>query len=253
MLSKLIDLTDKTIIITGASSGIGYASAIMLASVGAKCMLIARRENKLEEVIKKLNGEGHRYYRYDLFDIGEIEKLINTIVMDVGPIDGLAYCAGIPGTQPIKMNSNSYMQKIMQVNFFAYYEMIRCIVKKGNFHNPCRIVGISSVGAKYPQQGQSPYGASKAAMDTATRGLAVELASKGICLNTVLPGGILTEMHKSFLEETGIDFMNSIKDRQFLGCGQPEDVAGMVTYLLSPAAKFITGQNIIVDGGYTCH
>lgn len=168
-------------------------------------------------------------------------------------MDGLAYCAGISGTQPIKTNKAGYMQHIMQVNFFAYYEMIRCMVKKGNHANPCRIVGISSVASTCPAKGQSAYSAAKAAMDAATRALAVELAEKGVYLNTVRPGCIDTEMHQAFRRETGIDPMDSIRDRQFLGIGMPDDVANIITYLLSPASKFMTGVNIAVDGGYTCH
>lgn len=179
--------------------------------------------------------------------------MIKKIVDDVGPLDGMAYCAGISGTQPIKVNKTTYMHHIMEVNFFAYYEMIRYMIKKGTYSNPCRIVGISSVASPYPEKGQSAYSAAKAAMDAATRALAVELADKGIYLNTIRPGCIDTEMHRSFHKKTGIDPMDSIRDRQFLGIGQPEDVACMVAYLLSPAAKFMTGATIAVDGGYTCH
>lgn len=195
----------------------------------------------------------HKYYVFDLEQIELIEELIKGIVSDIGPLDGMVYCAGISGTQPLKANKIEYMQHIMQVDFLAYYEMIRCMSKKGNYSKPCRIVGISSVGAPFPAKGQSAYSAAKAAMDAATRALAFELADKEIYLNTVRPGCIDTEMHQSFYKATGMDPMDSIRDRQFLGIGQPEDVAGLVAYLLSPASKFMTGGNIAVDGGYTCH
>ena len=254
-MNNLIDLTGKKIVITGASSGIGRAVAMILADLGAQCILIARREERLKEVMVRLSNlhGGHRYYVFDLENVGLIEQLIKEIVRDIGPLDGMAYCAGIPGTQPIKVNKLAYMQHIMRVNFYAYYEMIRCMVQRGNYSNPCRIVGISSVAAPCPAKAQSAYSASKAAMDAATRGLAVELHSKGVYLNTVRPGCIDTEMHQSFHEGTGIDPMDPIRDRQFMGIGQPEDVAGLVAYLLSPASKFMTGVNIAVDGGYTCH
>lgn len=252
-MKKLIDLTGKKIVVTGASSGIGRGVVEMLGDLGAQCILIARREEKLKETVASIAGDKHKYFVFDLEQVELIEELIKRIVNEIGPLDGMAYCAGISGTQPIKANKMAYMQHIMQVNFLAYYEMIRCMVKKGNFSNPCRIVGISSVGAPYPAKGQSAYSAAKAAMDAATRALAVELYSKGVCLNTVRPGCIDTEMHQAFHKETGIDPMDSIRERQFLGIGHPEDVAGIVAYLLSPASKFMTGVNIAVDGGYTCH
>lgn len=255
MMNKVVDLTGKKIVVTGASSGIGRGVAELLGDLGAQCILIARREDKLKKVAASVAGgvSTHKYYVFDLEKVDLMEELIKRIVNDVGPLDGMAYCAGISGTQPIKMNKMAYMQHIMQVNFFAYYEMIRCMIKKGNYSNPCRIVGISSVSASHPAKGQSAYSAAKAAMDVATKALAAELYNKGVCLNTVRPGCIDTEMHQVFHKETGIDPMDSIRNRQFLGIGQPEDVAGIVAYLLSPASKFMTGVNIAVDGGYTCH
>ncbi len=254
-MKQLIDLTGKKIIVTGASSGIGKAVAEMLGDLGAQCILIARREERLQEVTKSMGGgQTHRYYVFDLENVEQIGELVKRVVSEVGPLDGMAYCAGIPGTQPLKVNKTAYMQHIMRVDFLAYYEMVRCMIQKGNYRNPCRIVGVSSVAASYPGKGQSAYGAAKAAMDAATKSLAVELYKKGICLNTVRPGCIDTEMHQSFQSGTGIDLMDSItQSRQFLGIGQPEDVAGIVAYLLSPAARLMTGVNIAVDGGFTCH
>lgn len=248
-----MDLTGKNILITGASSGIGEGTAQLLADLGAKCVLVARNEERLKKVLDSMPNAGHRYYVFDLTDVDNISDLMNKIVAENGPLDGLVYCAGVSDTRPIRSCEYKYMRSVMDVNFFAYHEIIRCMMKKKNHGTDCHIVGISSCASAVGQKGQGAYSASKAAMDAVSRVLADELASKGAVINTIRPGMIRTEMYKKFLEETGREPGEGMDKRQILGIGEVEDVAGMAAFLLSPLSKFITGSNIPVDGGYTCH
>lgn len=247
------DFSGRKVIIAGASSGIGRRTAEMLADYGASGILIARRKDRLEEICKSMSGERHCYYAADLSDIGNIESLVKHINSREGAIDGLVYCCGIADARPIKMAKPDFVARMMSINFLAFYEMVRCVTKRGRFSQGMSIVGISSCAAVAGGKSQSVYSASKAAMDAAVRVMAQELADKAIRVNTIRPGSINTSMYQMGVQEMGADFQEQVLEKQFLGIGETDDVASMVSFLLSEKAKFITGTHIAVDGGYTCH
>ena len=250
---NLVNLKDKKIIVTGASSGIGRAIAILLSKLEAQVILVARSEERLKETIQMMEGEGHRYYAFDLQEINKIETFMKAILKENGPVDGFVYSAGIAGTRPLKMTKPDKILEVLSVNTLSFIEMVRGLSKKGNYNEGMSIVAISSVSSVQGNKSKVSYCASKGALDAAVRAMAKELASVGIRANTVNPGLIKTGLLEQIEERASgesEDFA-SIISRQYLGIGRPEDVANLACFLLSDAARFITGTSIMVDGGRT--
>ena len=251
---NLIDLTDKKIIIAGASQGIGRDTAVMLSRLGAKLVLLARNEKGLQETLSMCGGEGHSYYLLDINNIDNIEHCVKEIISCNGAVDGLVYCSGITNDRPLNLFKPAVVEDVFRVNLVGFIEMVRCLTKKNRYNSGMRIVGISSTAGLKGTRAHLAYSASKAGMNGAMRCMAVELAAKGIAANTVAPGMIATDMYNKFLEESGGE--NSAANlgllaRQYLGIGETKDVASAIAFLISPAAKFITGICLPVDGGLT--
>lgn len=252
-MEHLIDLTGKRILVIGASSGIGKQTAITLSKVGAKLTLIARREDKLQETIAALEGEDHDYFCADISFTHNIEGLFKTIVEKDGLIDGLVYTAGISLSLPLQMFKPEKLHSIFDINFFAFIECVRQATKKGRYNKGMRIVGVSSIASMKGDKTHLGYCASKAAMDAAVRCIAKEVAPKGIHINTVAPGLTATNMFNNFSSNIGEDSnsMRELLERQYLGVINPIKVAETITFLISPAAEYITGITLPVDGGLT--
>ena len=250
-MKKIIDLSDKKILITGGSSGIGASTAKLCSQLGAKVILIARREEKLKEVLESLEGrEKHSYYVFDLACVNEIEGLVKRIVNENGSCDGFVHSAGISCRRPLKLTTPGIMHGLLDINLISFIEIARCITKRGAYNEKLSIVGISSVSSIMGNKAKIAYSVSKAGMDAAIRCIAKELGEKGVRANTVCPGMIRTEIYEQYKSETGnSNDSSSVLERQYLGIGKPEDVANMVAFLLSDASSMITGSSIGVDGG----
>ena len=253
-MSDMIDLKGKRIIVTGASSGIGKQTAITLNSLGSDVILVARSEEKLIALVENtLKSGNNAYYCADLSVVNEIEKLVKQIVIEQGKIDGLVYAAGVGTSIPLMQFKPEKVQRVFDINCFAFIEFVRQLCKKGKYNEGMRIVGVSSIASVQGDKSHMAYSASKAAMDAAVRCIAKEVADKGICINTVAPAMTETEMYLKYLEKYGEngDSNKELLKRQYLGIAKTQDIANAIAFLISPAARFITGIMLPVDGGTT--
>ena len=247
---NLVDLTNKRILITGAASGIGRQIAVTASRLGGKVVILDVNAEGMEETVSMLEGEGHCFFPLDLSDVSEIEKKLKMISESTAPFGGFVHSAGISVTRPLTMITPEIMKKSMDINFGSFVEISRCIVKKKYYEPGMSIVAISSISSVQGNQSKTAYCASKAALDGAMRCMAKELAPRNIRVNSIMPGLTRTPIFEAFLNNSGdSDDAKSIVSRQYLGLGEPTDIANMAAYLLSDAAKFITGTAVPVDGG----
>lgn len=245
-----MDLSGKHILVTGASAGIGKATAILISKLGGRVSLVARNEEKLNETLSCLIGGGHAIYPYDVRDIDGIEALLKSVITVQGAFSGLVHCAGIADMRPLSMTKYDFLHNMMLTNFYSFIEMCRIYAKK-NFNNGGSIVAMSSACSQKGDKSKTAYCSSKAAIDGAIRAIAPEMAVKNIRINSILSGFIKTDLYYSYISTAGEEAMiSNVLDKQYLGMGEVIDVANAICYLLSDTAKFITGTGFVVDGGY---
>lgn len=244
-------LKEKTIIVTGASSGIGRQCAIDCSKMGAKIILIARNQERLEETLCSLDNNDHQVYSYDLTQIDGIKDLANEIVSSNGKINGLIHAAGIEITKPIKLLEPCDFEMIYRTNNLSGFELMRQLSSIKNMNKGGSIIFISSISAIIGRSGVAAYAASKGAMISATKTFALELAKRQIRVNCISPGTILTPMMQKYLNDLDEISRQKRVDGFPLGLGETTDISNACIYLLSDASRWITGQNIIIDGGYT--
>ena len=245
----LFNFNKKKILVTGASSGIGKATSILLSKLGAKIIMIAQNKERLDSVTKELDAQGHRWYSYNLKEISGINLLIKTIVEENGTLDGFVHCAGISSMRPLKMTKYDFLHDMMLINFYSFVELVRVITRKGNYNNGLSIVGMSSVSGIKGLKSKTAYSASKAALDGAIRAISKELHDKKIRINSIIAGLVKTEMFEKY--KSNIILSGKINDieRGDINLPEPDDIARSITFLLSDSAKYINGTNIIIDSG----
>lgn len=251
MIKNPFSLEGKNILITGASSGIGRQCAISCSQMGAKVILVARNEERLKETLGQMKGNGHVFHVCDIENTGNITTLITDIVSNIGKIDGFVHAAGIEKTLPIKLLTPADYEKVFKVNSLSAFEFIHLFSNKKYFNDGGHIVLISSITAVIGRGGVAAYAASKGAMVSAVRSMALEFAKKKICINCISPGTVLTPLMQNFLSTLSEEDYKKRIDGFPLGLGNTEDIANACIYLLSDASRWVTGQNIIIDGGYT--
>lgn len=247
-MKNIIDLSGKKILVTGASSGIGRETAILLGQVGADVILLGRNESALQETREQMIQSGGNCLSIIKYDLSQPDGIAGVIEEAVGSdgrkLDGLAHCAGITAVVPIKNLDCNLLDHIMRTNFYSFVELVKHYSLRKN-NNGGSIVGISSVAAVRAGSGMVAYGASKAAMNAAVISLSKELAKKNIRVNSIMPGMINTRM----IQREKETWQDAFKNNQIMGLGEPIDIANMIAFLLSDAARFITGTNIEMDGG----
>lgn len=240
-------LEGKTILVTGASSGIGRATAIVCSKMGAKVVVTGRNQKRLDETCATLTGNGHIPIISDLSTMEGITNLVNCIPK----LDGIVLAAGIVEMWPVLFATKEKFDKIFDTNFFSPIEIIRLFVKKKKYMPNSSLVVIDSIAGNDDfVVGNGIYGAGKAALKSYIKFCAIELVGKGIRLNTVSPGLILTPMQTNgAVSDEDLD--KAIVKVPMKRWGTPDDIAYAVTYLLSDASTYLTGSDIKVDGGYT--
>lgn len=246
------NFTNKIVLITGASSGIGRATAVYLDLLGARLILIGRNEEQLKATQAFLKNESV-ICAMDLSDIENIECRLKPVIKEFGALSGFVHCAGVLELRPISLFKYDKLHKVMLTNFYSFFELVRVLTKKGMYCNEgMNIVAISSTASKTGRESQTAYGASKAAINGAVHSMAKELAPRNIRVNAILPAAVNTEMIEKYfdLKETLNAGERKPFERQYLGLCQPEYVASAIAFLLSDDSKWITGAEIPVDGGF---
>ncbi len=240
---RTMDLSGRKILITGASSGIGQATAILLDSLGAKTVLCGRNEQRLSQTAEQLSNST-LCIPFDLLNFDEYDRLFAEATEDGEKLNGLVHCAGESNLIPLRVMSASAIRHIMDTNFTSFMMLISLYAKK-KFSTGGSIVGISSISANLPQKCMSVYAASKAAIETAVKSLAFEIYNLGIRINCVAPGSVDTPMS----EKIEKDKLENVVKHQLLGISTPDQIANCIAFLLSDASSVITGRTVYADGG----
>lgn len=239
-------LEGKTILVTGASSGIGRATAIECSRMGAKVIITARNKERLQETLSVMEGDGHRLVAMDLSQTKNIEKLVS----EIDTLDGLVNNAGIADYLPLQFIEPNRLGRILTINTETPMILTATLVKERKLNKNAAIVFTSSVGGNIVASlGGSMYAATKGAVSGFVKAAALELAKRKIRVNAVLPGMIDTNIIGSEITEEQL--AEDAKKYPLKRYGKPEEVAYAMVYLLSDAASFVTGASLVVDGGYT--
>jgi NAD(P)-dependent dehydrogenase (short-subunit alcohol dehydrogenase family) len=237
-------------LITGASSGIGRETSIRL-SASRKLILHGRDAARLEETRRLCNNsERHVFWNLDLREVDQIEdSLTKLLEQNQLAVESFVHCAGTLRLLPLRSVDRAMVREIMDVNFSSAVEIVRLLIRKKINEKHLRgIVFVSSTASQFGARGFNLYCASKGALDAFMRALAVELAP-GVRVNSVLPGAVHTAMTEGML--TDPETLKRLQTGYPLGLGEPSDIASAIVFLLSDAARWITGQQLVVDGGRT--
>jgi len=248
MATAAYSLNQRRILITGASSGIGRATAILASQLGAEVILVARRADGLRETLSLMDApDRHGVMAGDLTE----DAFLRELIAKAGPCDGFVHAAGIAPIAPAGMISPEALTKAGRVNCGAFIALMNVFSKNAHRRGATfSAVVVSSVAAHSGWAGGTAYCATKGAVSAAVRALAVELASQGVRVNAVCPSGIKTPLYEAQSKMNPEAAAKHVADTQPLGLGSPEQVAAPICFLLSDAASFITGAELPVDGGY---
>lgn len=240
-------LFNKTILVTGASSGIGRSIAITCSQMGARVTITGRNEKRLQQTYIDLEGNGHEKVIADLTDLTQMKDMVEQLPK----LDGVVSNAGIVKSLITQASEPKDVDDIFKINTFAPINLIQFLLQAKKLNRNASIVFISSISGVYcGYLGGGLYGSTKAALNGFTKALALEVAPRDIRVNTINPGMVDTDLFveisvsKEQLEEDR-------KNYPLKRYGKPEDIAYAAIYLLSDAAEWVTGSSLLIDGGYT--
>lgn len=253
MRENPMDLAGRTILVTGASSGIGRETAVLLSRLGARVILTARNRERLQQSADLLSGGGHSVEPFDLACPAEIAAWVARLAAQQGPLAGIVHSAGVHNAYPLRVLTAGKLEEVMRTNVSSAVMLAKGLRQKNVYAPGASLVFLSSTTALVGEAGISAYSASKAALIGLTRSLAIELAGQGIRVNCVAPGVVRTEMVARIESSLTPEQFAAIEARHPLGFGAPRDVANGIAFLLGDAARWITGATLVIDGGYTVH
>ena len=248
----LFSLSNKTILITGASSGIGRSCAVQCSKMGASLLLMGRNVDELNRTVSELQpGTKVEMIVADFSKMVDLELVIAEKILTIGKIAGFIHCAGVEKTLPLKKQTSEVFQSIFDINVFAGFELAKIISLKKYKAEKASFVFIASVAGMVGESGKTIYSASKGAVISGARSMSMELARSDIRVNSISPAMVKTPILEKMFDGIGEEATQNIIKKHPLGIGEPEDVANACVFLLSDAARWITGTNLVVDGGYT--
>lgn len=253
MASNPMDLTGRRILVTGASSGIGRETAVLLSELGARLILAGRNTDRLEETRGTLHGEGHVAAPFDLNAVENIGPWLKTLTAAHGPLQGLVHSAGVRQTIALRSLTVPKLEETMRINFTSAVMLTKAFRQTGGSTPGSSVVFLSSVAGMVGEPAISIYSASKAALIGLTKSLAIELARDRVRVNCVAPAFVQSEMSDRVREMLTPEQFEAIEKMHPLGLGTARDVANAVAFLLADTGRWITGSVLVVDGGYSAH
>jgi NAD(P)-dependent dehydrogenase (short-subunit alcohol dehydrogenase family) len=243
------ELMNRRILVTGATSGIGYAIALACARMGAEIIGVGRNVDRLSKVqfdLSELSSKPHMMISADLTNSLDRDSLVANIDL---PLNGVVFCAGISRLSPVRMITEAHLSELYGTNVDAPMLLTQALLKKNLISYGGSLLYIASIAAHIGVPGVSAYSGTKAALLAMVRCLALEVVKRGIRANCISPALVETPLFKATAEI--VSSIDAEKKHYPLGFGQPEDVANGAIYLLSDASKWITGTTIVMDGGLT--
>lgn len=242
---------DQKYIVTGASSGIGEGIALLLNELGATVIAMGRNEERLQALKSKAHNPDAMFLEVkDLSqDIGALPNYVKELRERYGKFSGMAYSAGVTAVAPVQVFDYDYARRIFDINYFAPIMLTKGLLdRRNNVGKGASLVYLSSLDAFVSTRGQTLYAGSKSALSATVKGMAREVAQRGIRMNSLLPSMIKTPMTTS-AESEKYGAKETVDDQHPFGWGKVEDVANFAVFLLSDKAKFLSGQKYIVDSG----
>ncbi len=245
-----MSLEGRTILVTGATSGIGKATAIYLSKLGARVVASGRNQERLDQVMAELDGTDHIGRLFDLSDLDAIVPWLKALCAEIGPLNGIAHCAGVQATRPIQAVKPDFVMDVLTQNLGAALMLAQAFRLKACHGSPASLVYCSSSAALRTAPGNVVYASSKGGIVSAVKGLGVELVRDGVRVNAVAPAMVDTPMSDQFRTILSEENFQRVVDMHPLGLGRPDDVAAAIAFLLADTSRWITGSILSVDGGF---